>query len=166
MDSIIFVLIVFGFLSEIVLLYVNYLARVRYKKYFTEVNPTWKWFDNRGLTHLALFLGFLASIGLIIGGGFLASHALLGLLVGSIMTNAFFDVLTFKRRYICIKLKCDRVDEVAKCTKCELQDEYDVDIFSLGLNKKSEISWKQRYAHIIDFLKWIRDKILELMHTF
>ena len=165
MDRIIwfFFLITMG--SEFYLLYLNYLARVRYKKYFTEMNPTWKWFDKRGWVHVSLFLGFMLSFGLaLVFGPILLAHALLGFLAGTISTNAIFDHMTFGRRYLCIKLRCDKLEEVSKCTKCELQDQYEVDIFSLRVRKKEETPFKQRYRHLVDFFKWIRDKVLELVH--
>ena len=161
LDGLIWIFFIVAMISELYLVYVNYLARVRYKKYFTEMNPTWKWFDKRGLTHVSLVLGFIISFLIaIFFGPVLLAHSLIGFLAGAIATNAVFDRITFGRRYLCIKLRCKRLEEVRKCTTCEFQNQYDVDVFSLKVRKKGvETPFKQRYVHLIGFLKWIRDKV-------
>jgi len=159
MDSIVWIFLFTAIFSEFYLLYLNYLARVRYKKYFVELNPTWRWFDKRGKTHVALLLGFLISFFIIIFLGITELHIFLGFMVGIISTNTVFDDMTFRRRYLCIKFQCTKLEEVRKCTECELQEQYSVSPIFLIVEKKKEVGYKQKYDHIIGFFKWLLSKI-------
>jgi len=162
-DQIILGFTFFAFFSELWLIYINYLARVRYKKYFVEMNPTWRWFDKKGLAHLSLVLSFIIDTTIILAFGMSTlTGAFLGLITGMLFTNAAFDQITFRRGFICIKSGCAILeDRITKCMNCTFQEEYNVGSFSLKLyQKKRETKFKQEYPHIIGFFKWICDIIL------
>lgn len=74
-----FLYIMIVLVAEFYLMYVNYLARVRYKEYFKEQTRLWLELDKRGLTVLALILHFAFITGAM---AFLASNSSLQFFAG------------------------------------------------------------------------------------
>jgi len=126
--------------AESYLMYVNYLARVKYKEYFKEQTRLWLEFDKRGLTVLALVLHFTIITGAMV---FLASYSELqffaGLGCGLVWLNAFIDDKALKSKLPCIETKCANLDVRKKCLDCAIPNEYDVSLFPrIRIRKKRD----------------------------
>ena len=125
-------------ISEAFLNYVNILARIKYKEYFTETGDLWLKFDKAGKTYLSLFLReiFILSIVyvfLVLG----FTHGLY-LILGMVTTNAVIDWRTFYLRYFCIKNKCLYLDDVKRCVNCKshMIHRYSISPFTLKIKRK------------------------------
>jgi len=123
-------------LCEVMLCYVNYLARFKFRDTFREETGVWAWMDAKNLTVPSLIIHAC-----IIAGFQLFAYALdfvyfSAITLGIVMTNLVFDYATVKRGIVCMD-KCDKtavqgmpISEVRKvCIACGLPKEYEVTIF-------------------------------------
>ena len=126
--------------AEVYLMYVNYLARVKYKEHFKETTKLWLWFDKRGLTFLSLILHFVITTSAMI---FLALYSELqffaGLGCGVLLFNVAIDDRTLKSKLPCIEVKCIDLEVKKKCLDCVVPNEYDVSLFPhIKIRKKEK----------------------------
>jgi hypothetical protein len=126
--------------AEVYLMYVNYLARVKYKEHFKETTKLWLWFDKRGLTVPSLILHFVIITSVMV---FLASYSELqffaGLGVGVLLFNVVIDDRALKRKLLCIEVKCMNLEMKKKCLDCVVPNEYDVSLFPhIKIRKKEQ----------------------------
>lgn len=137
--SLVFYMIMF-LPAEFYLMYLNYLARVKYKEHFKETTKLWLIFDKRGLTVLSLILHFaIVTIGMV----FLASYSELqffaGLGCGLVWFNAIVDDRTLKSKLPCIETKCANLDIRKKCLNCAVPNEYNISLFPrIRIKKKKD----------------------------
>jgi hypothetical protein len=128
--------------AESYLLYVNYLARVKYKEQFKEQTRLWLKFDKRGLTVLALILRFvvmtIVMVILAIFSELFFFAWVCGMVCGLVWANAFFDDKTLKSKLPCIETICSELGRKKKCLNCAVPDEYDVSLFSHVRIKKKK----------------------------
>ena len=121
-------------------MYVNYLARVKYKEHFKETSKLWLWFDKRGLTVLSLILHFVIITVVMV---FLASYSELqffaGLGCGVLFLNVIVDESSLKRKLACVETKCKNLEIKKKCLDCVVPNEYEVSLFPhLKIRKKEQ----------------------------
>jgi len=125
--------------AEFYLMYVNYLARIKYKEHYREKTRLWLEFDKRGLGVLALILHFAIITSAMM---FLASYSELqffaGLGCGLVWLNAIVDGKTLKSKLPCIETKCVNLDVLKKCLDCAVPNEYDVSLFPRVRIKKKK----------------------------
>jgi hypothetical protein len=105
---------------ELILLYVNNDARVKYKRYFMELNLIWNKVDetNTGLSMLLQFIlvmGF-ATITILLMSEFF--YFLLGLL----SINLLLDYVTVAQRAQCIHMRCPNLINTQTCLRCRQTD--------------------------------------------
>lgn len=116
--------------AEFYLMYINYLARVKYKEHFKEASKLWLRFDKRGLTVPSLILHFAIITSVMM---LLASYSELqffaGLGCGLLLFNAVLDDSTLKRKLPCIETQCANLDIKKKCFNCAVPNEYDISLF-------------------------------------
>jgi len=105
---------------ESCLVYVNYLARVKHKRYFSEGNWVWRFFDRLGITGISLLVHFTVVFAVTL---FAMSSPItfgLGALFGLVYMNLIMDYMTYRRFQKCIGRKCPFLEEkVEHCRECE-----------------------------------------------
>ena len=126
----VFVLYLVMFLpAELYLMYVNYLARVKYKEHFRETSKLWLWFDKKGFTFISLILHFVLTSGMMFIVLFFNFRFFAGLGCGVLWFNAIVDDRRLERKLLCIEKKCEKLELGKKCLDCAVLDEYDISLF-------------------------------------
>lgn len=132
--------------AESYLMYVNYLARVKFKEHYKEQTRLWLEFDKRGLTVLALILHFAVTTSAMV---FVASYSELqffaGLGCGLVWFNAIVDDKALKSKLPCIETKCASLDVRRKCLDCTVPSEYNISLFPrIRIRRKKTKEKKKR----------------------
>jgi len=101
---------------ETVLVYVNYLARVRYKKYFVELNSLWNKLDRKSTsTSLLAHIFIVLLIATVTAAFCLEAYFFV---LGFLMFNMISDMATVAQRTQCIKITCPYLKYRMLCVKC------------------------------------------------
>lgn len=109
------------FVLEVCLLYINYLARVKYKQYFREQNWIWRFFDRSNNVPLSLLLHFGIVFIFTLAAMSIEITFPLGTLFGFLYANLYFDFKTYSKFKRCAKRKCLFMEEkVDRCRQCEV----------------------------------------------
>jgi hypothetical protein len=106
--------------AELILLYVNNIARVKYKRYFMELNPIWKKVDesNAAVSMLAQFCLVMgvATVTLLFAVEFFF------LIFGALLINLLLDYVTVAQRVQCVKMRCPNLTSRVTCLQCMQTD--------------------------------------------
>ena len=129
--------------SESSFLYVNYLARVKYKGQFREMTGIWRHLDKKIPTALSVILGIcltssLFAITLILDDLTMFS----AIITGIVASNAMIDYVVVERSIVCIKLDCKQ-EQRSICRKCDIPEQYNVNMITQNI-KKRKITQKKK----------------------
>jgi hypothetical protein len=104
------------FIAEIMLLYFNNEARVKYKRYFMELNPIWSKVDTRSpevsmLGQFFLVMGLATAL-------LLFQVEFFFFMFGVLVTDLLLDYVTVSQRIQCVKLRCPNLTKNVVCLQC------------------------------------------------
>ena len=119
--------------AEVILIYINYLGRVKYRKFFAEGNFVWRKIDEKK-PEVSLGLHIFAVFALVAITSFLLE--LYFFIVGFLSFNIMADFMTVIPRLRCISMKCPVIKTQRLCIKC-----------LLGQQPEQEILKKQTKNH-------------------
>jgi len=102
--------------AELILLYVNNDARVKYKRYFMELNPIWSKADKSSaavsmLAQFCLVMG-MATVMLLFAVEFFF------FMFGALTINLLLDYVTVAQRIQCVKIRCPNLTKNVTCLQC------------------------------------------------
>lgn len=109
------ILLITIIICEVILLKINYDARVKYKQYFKELNPLWEKLDKIN-PKISFFSHFIIVIALAI---LLLTIPLtleiFYFFLGFLLFNTYSDIITVTKRVRCIKIKCPYSTPCIQC---------------------------------------------------
>ena len=112
--------------AEVILIYINYLGGVKYRKFFAEGNFVWRKIDEKK-PEVSLGLHIFAVFALVAITSFLLE--LYFFIVGFLSFNIMADFMTVILRLRCISMKCPVIKTQRLCVKCLLRQQPGQDIF-------------------------------------
>jgi len=104
------------FVAEMILLYVNNDARIKYKNYFKELNPLWSNLDEVS-TKLSMIFQFSLVIGISII-TLLVKVEIFFFVYGILCLNLMLDYVTTTQRITCVKMRCPYLENRIVCLQC------------------------------------------------
>jgi hypothetical protein len=95
---------------------VNNKARVKYKKYFKELNPLWENLDEKSpkISMIAQFILVVATAILTLSFAIETFFFVYGILC----LNLMLDYVTTTQRIVCVKIRCPYVTNRITCLQC------------------------------------------------
>jgi signal transduction histidine kinase len=111
-----FILLLPTIAAELCLLYVNNEARVKYEKYFKELNPLWESLDEKSpkISMIAQFILVIATAILTLS---LAIETFF-FVYGILCLNLMLDYVTTTQRIVCVNIRCPYVINRVACLQC------------------------------------------------
>ncbi len=103
---------------EIILIYINFKARINYEEFCYEANPIWRKFDASGKALLSMYIHPILVMGVWLYGVLYEDGYFLGFLVGFLMLNVIIDFRNFRDMKYCLNKGCKTLDNRKICIQC------------------------------------------------
>jgi hypothetical protein len=121
--------------AEGYLAYLNYIARVKYKRFFREMTGWWRFLDKKNPV-LSIIAGIAytgAAMAILL---WLQLFTAAGVLLGIVICNAVVDDISLRRRIPCIKSECPKIEATRSCVTCDEPEKYRVNMFTQKIKLK------------------------------